>query len=166
MKHPIDAVRWVPVECLQANDYNPNRVASPELKLLELSLLEDGWTQPIVCYNTGQHLEIVDGFHRWTVASRNRKVRKDGNLVPVVVIEKAEAERMASTVRHNRARGRHLIAPMVEIVQRMQAAGLEKEAVGKALGMSDEELHRLWQRRTVAESCADAIYSDAEPDGL
>lgn len=140
---PVSRVRWEPRGKLKANSYNPNAVAPPELELLKTSILEDGWTQPIVVL---PDLTIVDGFHRWTVSADPRIRALTGGMVPVVVIEADAVHRMMSTVRHNRARGTHAVLRMAEIVEGMVRAGLPAAEICDRLGMEDEELERLLDR--------------------
>lgn len=139
---PIDRVEWVDPATLHSNDYNPNHVFAPERELLKLSLLEDGWTQPIVATADG---EIVDGFHRWSLGKDDPEIRTmSGGQVPVVRGRaKDRAAQRASTVRHNRARGQHGILAMGEIVRSMMAEGRTAEQVCVELGMEMEELERL-----------------------
>jgi hypothetical protein len=150
-KHPISSVQWVDPKTLRANAYNPNRVFTPERELLKRSILEDGWTQPIVARPDG---EIVDGFHRWTLASTDAEVAAaGGGLIPVVFLEPRDlAAQMASTVRHNRARGQHGVLKMSTIVRDMMAAGMSMEQVCTELGMEDEEAERLSDMRSSPES--------------
>ena len=143
MKHPLDAVEWVPHDTLKSNSYNPNHVAKPELELLRLSILSDGWTQPIVARHDG---EIVDGFHRWTVSTDPEIAALSDGLVPVVRLNKKTsiADQMASTIRHNRARGVHGIMPMADIIQSLVTAHkISREDLEKLLGMDEEEVERL-----------------------
>lgn len=151
MKHPLDAVRWVDPTTLHANDYNPNKVFPPEMELLKTSILEDGWTQPIVALESG---EVVDGFHRWTLGRTDPDIRaKSGGLVPVVFIApKDRASQMMSTVRHNRARGAHGVLRMSDIVRAIQASGLTDEEIQRRLGMEQEEIDRLVDARGNAEA--------------
>lgn len=138
---PLDTLAWVHPDQLHSNSYNPNHVPPVELDLLERSICEDGWTQPIVVTGDG---EIVDGFHRWHLAATRPSVTAGtGGLVPVVALpDKGDEARMAATVRHNRARGRHGVMPMGEIVRTLQQS-LSDEAICDALGMEPEELERL-----------------------
>ena len=141
--HPLDKIEWVERDTLKANDYNPNHVARPELELLKLSILADGWTQPIVVRGDG---EIVDGFHRWTIAGDPKIAALSGGLVPVVRLDAATsmADQMASTIRHNRARGIHGIMPMSTIVMSLlHDHKLPSEHLQKILGMDEEEVERL-----------------------
>jgi len=144
---PVSRVRWLPREKLAGNAYNPNHVASPELELLVVSLLEDGWTQPIVVLPEadGQHV-IVDGFHRWTVSADPRVSALTGGMVPVVETRLDPLHRMMSTIRHNRARGTHAVLRMAEIVRRMVADGVPEREIQKRLGMEREEVTRLINR--------------------
>lgn len=145
-------VSWVPREQIVANDWNPNHVAVPELKLLALSIVEDGWTQPIVVrplveenYPTARYL-VVDGFHRWTVAGWPEVAALTGGLVPVVELSpKSPAEMRLATIRHNRARGTHGVTPMASIVRELKDEfGLGDEEICRRLGMEEEELERLY----------------------
>jgi ParB-like chromosome segregation protein Spo0J len=140
---PVSQVRWLPRGQLRANAYNPNAVAPAELELLKLSILEDGWTQPIVVL---PDQTIVDGFHRWTVSADPRLRAMTDGLVPVVTIEADPLHRMMSTIRHNRARGTHAVLRMADIVRGMVEAGMDQAEVCRRLGMEDEELERLLDR--------------------
>lgn len=140
---PVSRVRWVPRGRLKANSYNPNAVAPPELELLELSILEDRWTQPIVVLPDDT---IVDGFHRWTISDRPRVRAMTDGLVPVVTVDVDPMHRMMSTIRHNRARGTHGVLRMAEIVSAMTANGLAAIEICQRLGMEAEELERLLDR--------------------
>jgi len=143
--HPIKAVRWVRREQVEANDYNPNSVATPELRLLAESIRADGYTQPVVVVEAGEdRYTVVDGFHRWLILSKAEDVAASTQgFLPVVVIQGDEAHRMASTVRHNRARGKHHVGGMSELVYRMLAAGVDEGDVCEALGLEPIELLRL-----------------------
>jgi ParB-like chromosome segregation protein Spo0J len=147
-KSPIYNVKAIPVEKVRANSYNPNRVAPPEMKLLEKSIWEDGYTQPVVCYYIEEEdiYEIVDGFHRYTVMKKSKKIYdREKGLLPVVVIEKDKSNRMASTIRHNRARGTHDIDLMVKMVGELVESGMSDQWISKNLGMDADELLRLKQ---------------------
>ena len=139
---PVNKVVWVDRNELTANDYNPNRVAPPELKLLKISILSDGWTQPIVARTDG---EIVDGFHRWTVAEDPEVLAMTDGLVPVVYLSDAvtdEHQRM-STIRHNRARGTHHVVKMADIVCKLSDRGMETEQIAELMQMEEEEIKRF-----------------------
>lgn len=142
---PLSRVEWVDPQELRANNYNPNHVAPPEMRLLKLSIMENGWTQPIVAHPDG---EIIDGFHRWTLASKDKDVRAlTGGLAPVVRIHDAGADmsRLA-TIRHNRARGNHYVVRMSEIVHDLVDLGMTDDEIQVRLGMDKEEVKRLIQR--------------------
>lgn len=135
---------------LKPNHYNPNYVAPPELKLLKLSILEDGWTQPIVAHSD---MTIVDGFHRWTVSGHKEIFELTEGLVPVVVLaEKSIEQRMSATVRHNRARGTHALLKMSDIVVAMLDEGKSNQEIMEHLGMDEEEVLRLANRNGVTVS--------------
>src|SRR5262245_27363791 len=136
---PLNVVEWVDPKTLRANHYNPNKVAPPEMDLLKISILEDGWTQPIVARPDG---EIVDGFHRYTLGSTDPDVPAlTGGLVPVVRLRDADmAHQMMSTIRHNRARGTHRVIRMAEIVTALKDQGLSEDEIMHRLQMEDEEV--------------------------
>lgn len=143
---PINLVRWVPIEMVQANDYNPNSVATIEMKLLYTSINHDGYTQPVVTIwdESIQKYVIVDGFHRYSTMRQNKDIReKNLGLLPIVVIDKEINDRMASTVRHNRARGKHSISGMSSMVFSMLENGWKDSEICNELGMEPEELLRL-----------------------
>jgi ParB-like chromosome segregation protein Spo0J len=137
-------MEWVPRDRLRPNAYNPNHQAPPEYRLLKVSILEDGWTQPLVADRaTG---EIVDGEHRWRISGDPAVAALTGGLVPVVWIDRGPAGRMLATIRHNRARGEHGVLPMGKIVRDLLAAGMAVEDVCFRLQMEDEEVERLAER--------------------
>ena len=145
---PVDNVKWVKSDLVEANDYNPNKVAPPEMKLLETSIRNDGFTQPIVVYHDPENERyiVVDGFHRSRVGKEAEDINKRTyGYLPVVVIEKSLAERMASTIRHNRARGTHGIAPMSKIVEELYVLGWSDKKIAEQLGMEKDEVLRLKQ---------------------
>ena len=149
-KQPLDKIIWVHRDTLKPNNYNPNKVAPPELNLLKISILEDGWTQPIVINPDNT---IVDGFHRWTVSGHKEiYTLTDGN-VPVVIIEpKDENQQQMATIRHNRARGTHGVLEMSNIVTDMVKKGLSGEEIMKRLMMEKEEVVRLLFRAGIPKS--------------
>ncbi len=162
---PVDFVRWVKAESVVANTYNPNSVAPPEMKLLELSILADGYTQPIVAFGLESGYEVVDGFHRNRVGKESNQVRaRVKGYLPVVRI-KAEREdkgnRMAATIRHNRARGRHRVDSMAEIVSDLTKRNWSEDKISKELGMEADEVLRLKQTTGLAELFADREFSEA-----
>jgi ParB-like chromosome segregation protein Spo0J len=164
MSSPVYNVRPVPLEKIRANAYNPNAVAPPEMRLLEKSIREDGYTMPIVCYYLPDDdiYEIVDGFHRYRVMMTCKDVReREKGLMPVVVIDKDVSNRMASTIRHNRARGTHSIDLMVNIVAELVQAGMSDDWIRKNIGMDADELLRLKQISGIAALFAGADFSRA-----
>jgi len=164
MKSPVYNVIAVPLEKLRANSYNPNAVAPPEMKLLQKSIEEDGFTMPIVCYHLPEEdiYEIVDGFHRYTVLKTCKRIReREGGCAPVVVIDKDESNRMASTIRHNRARGTHSIDLMTNIVGELKKAGMSDAWIMRNIGMDADELLRLKQLSGLAEMFKDHEFGKA-----
>lgn len=157
---PVYNIKAIPVEKLRANEYNPNSVAPPEMELLYLSIKEDGYTMPIVVYyhKEDDFYEIVDGFHRYSVMLRYKDIyeRENGHL-PCSVIEKPISERMASTIRHNRARGSHNVDLMSNIVAELVEMGKSDKWISKHLGMSLDEILRLKQITGLA-----ALFKDEE----
>ncbi len=163
--NPVDCVIWVKNDLVHANDYNPNSVAPPEMKLLEHSISEDGYTQPIVSWNHDGKYEVVDGFHRHRVGKESETVsnRVKGYL-PVVVINSSQADRndrIASTIRHNRARGKHKVEAMSDIVIELTRRNWSEEKIAKNLGMDSDEVLRLKQITGLAEMFADKDFSKA-----
>ncbi len=163
---PVDFVRWVPATAVQANDYNPNSVAPPEMELLRLSIQSDGYTQPIVGMldENGRH-EVIDGFHRHRVGKEcaDIQARVHGYL-PIVQIRESQqgkADRMASTIRHNRARGKHKVEAMADIVIELKRRNWSDEKIAKNLGMDADEVLRLCQITGLAEAFKDQQFSQA-----
>lgn len=143
---PVDLIRWIPIEQVQANDYNPNSVASNELKLLHTSISHDGYTQPIVTIYDEELKKyvIIDGFHRYFTCRSNKDIQEStGGKVPVVVLKKSINDRMASTVRHNRARGKHSVTGMANLVFNMLDNGWQDGDICNEIGMEPDELVRL-----------------------
>lgn len=144
---PVDTIKWVHRSTLKANDYNPNAMAKPELDLLKISILEDGWTQPIVALQDGT---IVDGFHRWTVSAEKELLSITGGMIPVVYIRpKNRYSQKISTIRHNRASGTHAVLKMADIVQDMVAQGVSMQEMCYRMGMEEEEIIRLCSRKGI-----------------
>lgn len=168
-REPVDFVRWVSADRLRANDYNPNSVAAPEMRLLQLSIMSDGYTQPIVAWPDGDGFEVVDGFHRNRVGREVGAVRKRvmGRL-PIAVINTertAKEDRVAATIRHNRARGKHSVDAMSEIVVDLARRNWSNEKIAKELGMEPDEVLRLKQVSGLADLFADREFSEAwEPE--
>lgn len=161
---PIDFVRWVPVEKVCPNDYNPNSVAKAEMRLLYTSIKHDGYTQPVVTiYDPDRDMYvIVDGFHRYFTCKTNDDIReRNKGLLPIVVIDKDINERMASTVRHNRARGKHSVQGMSSMVFSMLENGWSDADICNELGMEPEELLRLKHITGFSKLFADVEYRKA-----
>jgi ParB-like chromosome segregation protein Spo0J len=161
-KSPVYNVLAVHLDKIQANDYNPNSVAPPEMALLETSIWEDGYTQPVVCFydSTIDKYIVVDGFHRFTVLKTSKRIReREKEMLPVVVIEKDISDRMASTIRHNRARGSHNIDLMSNIVSELVEMGKGDHWICKHIGMSVDELLRLKQITGLASLFRDKEFS-------
>ncbi len=162
---PVDLVEWVPCDATQGNEYNPNKVAPPEMRLLEHSIASDGYTQPIVTHHDGDAFVVVDGFHRHRVGRESKVVRERVHgYLPVVRIRAertATEDRMASTVRHNRARGVHGVEPMTELVCYLAKKGWDDAKIGKELGMDSDEVLRFRQISGLAELFADQPFSEA-----
>lgn len=160
---PIDCVQWVPCNRIQANDYNPNTVAPPEIRLLKLSIRSDGFTQPIVAYRTQENYLIVDGFHRQEVGKNTSDIRSKlhGHL-PVVTIRNhrsSDSDRMSATIRHNRARGIHGIVSLTDVVVALLREGWRDEDVARELGMDPDEVLRFKQVSGLPELFRDRDYS-------
>lgn len=165
-REPVDCVLWVKTDQLHANDYNPNAVAPPEMRLLQLSIMSDGYTQPIVAWPDGRDsFEVVDGFHRNRVAREVGAVKKRvlGRL-PIAVINTdrtSKEDRIASTIRHNRARGKHQVDAMADIVLDLARRNWDDVKIAKELGMEPDEVLRLKQITGLAELFADREFSEA-----
>lgn len=163
MKSPVYNVQSVHYSKIQANSYNPNAVAPVEMKLLELSIWEDGYTMPIVCYALPDGwFEIVDGYHRYTTMLQSDRIReREEGMLPIVVIDKDISNRMASTIRHNRARGTHNIELMSTIVAELVEMGKGDPWICKHIGMSADELLRLKQITGLASLFLNKSFSDS-----
>jgi ParB-like chromosome segregation protein Spo0J len=147
---PLDRIQWVHREKLIPNNYNPNKVAPPELKLLKVSIQEDGWTQPIVI---NSDFTIVDGFHRWTVSGHIEIYSITDGFVPVVMLKETdESQKKMATIRHNRARGTHGVLEMSNIITDMVNDGISGEDIMKRLMMEKEEVVRLLFRAGIPKS--------------
>jgi ParB-like chromosome segregation protein Spo0J len=162
LKDPIDHVRWVPIEMVQSNNYNPNSVASNEMRLLHTSISHDGYTQPVVTIwdeKLGKYI-IVDGFHRYTTMRNFPDIKAARNgLLPIVVIDKPIGDRMASTIRHNRARGKHSVAGMGSMVFELLKLGWGDNQICNELGLEPDELLRLKHITGFAKLFKDAKFS-------
>jgi len=160
---PVDFVRWVKADSVQANDYNPNSVAPPEMELLRVSIMADGYTQPIVTMPEEGRYTVIDGFHRNRVgkecADVNQRVM---GYLPVVRIKESQedrTDRMASTIRHNRARGKHQVEAMSDIVIELKRRNWSDARISKELGMDEDEILRLCQLTGLAELFHDEDFS-------
>ena len=161
---PVYNVRPVPIEKIVPNTYNPNAVAPPEMKLLYDSIREDGYTMPIVCYHMKDRdlYVIVDGFHRYRVMLEHPDIReRECGMLPVAVINKSIDNRMASTIRHNRARGSHDVDLMSNIVRELHEMGRSDAWTSKHLGMDKDEILRLKQITGLAELFRDISFGEA-----
>ena len=162
---PVDLVLWVKNESVVANDYNPNSVAPPEMELLEVSIMNDGYTQPIVTWPKSGDREVVDGFHRSRVGKESVVVSKRvGGYLPVVTIRKEQEgknDRIASTIRHNRARGKHQVDAMSEIVLELKNRNWTNQRIAKELGMDEDEILRLCQITGLSHLFTDKDFSRA-----
>ena len=162
---PVECVKWVPSDLVFANDYNPNSVAPPEMELLHTSIQEDGYTQPIVVWQHDGVYEVVDGFHRNRVGKEYSDIRERiHGYLPVVVINndrEDKGDRIASTIRHNRARGKHKVEAMSDIVLDLKKRNWSDAKIAKELGMDADEVLRLAQIQGLAEMFADREFSQA-----
>jgi hypothetical protein len=164
---PVDYVKWVINEEVVANDYNPNKVAPPEMELLEISIMNDGYTQPIVTWDNEEKnkIEVIDGFHRNRVGKESKIVSKRiMGFLPIVSIRKEQSDkndRIASTIRHNRARGKHQINAMSEIVIELKNRNWNNKRIAKQLGMDEEEVLRLCQISGLENVFSDNDFSNA-----
>lgn len=165
---PVDYVKWVVSENVVANDYNPNKVAPPEMELLEVSIMNDGYTQPIVSWSNPDKngkTEVIDGFHRNRVGKESVVVRdRIKGYLPVVDIRKEQSgknDRIASTIRHNRARGKHQVDAMSEIVIELKNRNWSNARISKQLGMDEEEVLRLCQISGLEHLFSDKDFSRA-----
>lgn len=162
---PVDCVLWLPQQHVEANDYNPNTVAPPEMKLLEHSIREDGYTQPIVVWQDEMRVEVIDGFHRHRIGREIKDIewRIHGHL-PVTIANSNRtdrSDRIAATIRHNRARGRHRVDGMSEIVVELARRNWSDAKIARELGMEPDEVLRLKQISGLAEMFADREFSEA-----
>ena len=162
---PVDCVLWVKSEAVVANDYNPNKVAPPEMQLLEVSIDNDGYTQPIVTYPVDGHCEVIDGFHRSRVGKESPVIRQRVHgYLPVVAIRDEKTDknaRIASTIRHNRARGKHQVDAMSEIVLELKNRNWANTRIARELGMDEDEILRLCQISGLTSLFSDADFSKA-----
>lgn len=166
---PVDCVLWVKNDKVIANDYNPNKVAPPEMELLKVSIINDGYTQPIVSWNNGTNIEVVDGFHRSRVGKESGLVNKRVlGYLPIVDIKKTQQDkndRIASTIRHNRARGKHQVDAMSEIIIELKNRNWKNARIAKELGMDEDEILRLCQITGLESLFTDKDFSNAWESG-
>lgn len=166
---PVDCVVWLKSDDVRANDYNPNKVAPPEMQLLEVSIDHDGYTQPIVTCPADDHVEIIDGFHRSRVGKESPVIRERvKGYLPVVTIRSEQSgknDRIASTIRHNRARGKHQIDAMSEIVLELKNRNWKNERIARELGMDEDEILRLCQISGLEEMFSDGDFSKSWESG-
>lgn len=164
-REPVDLVEWVPAETVTGNDYNPNVVAPPEMRLLQLSIMADGYTQPIVGWPTETGVEVVDGFHRHRVGKEVKAVSKRVHgYLPVTRLNPERTgreDRVAATIRHNRARGVHQVDAMSDLVADLVKRGRSDSWIAKELGMDADEVLRLKQVTGLAELFRDREFSKA-----
>ena len=162
---PVDFVKWVKSPLVHANDYNPNSVAPPEMELLRLSISSDGYTQPIVSMPVNEAYEVIDGFHRHRVGKECKDIQERVHgYLPLVQIRSSQtdkSDRMAATIRHNRARGEHRVDSMAEIVVELKRRFWSDEKIAKELGMEPDEVLRLTQVTGLAGLFADREFSEA-----
>jgi len=163
---PVDFVKWVPNTAVYANDYNPNQVAPPEMELLRVSIQSDGYTQPIVAdADPDGKYEVIDGFHRHRVGKEMPDIQaRIHGYLPLVQIRSSQSDktdRMASTIRHNRARGKHKVEAMSDIVIELKKRNWSDEKICKNLGMDPDEVLRLCQISGLAELFADEDFSQS-----
>lgn len=164
-EEPVDLIQWVQADSVEANDYNPNSVAPPEMKLLEQSIEADGYTQPIVTWVDDGRREVIDGFHRNRVGKESATIRaRVMGYLPVVTINdnrQDKADRIAATIRHNRARGKHKVEAMSDIVIELKRRNWSDDKIAKNLGMDADEILRLTQISGLAEMFADQKFSSS-----
>lgn len=166
ISEPVDCVLWVPFDKIEANDYNPNVVAPPEMELLEHSINRDGYTQPIVSWfvnSENKHYEVIDGFHRNRVGKECVQVRdRIKGYLPITIINtnrQDRGDRIAATIRHNRARGKHQVEGMSDIVIELKKRNWSENRIGKELGMEPDEVLRLCQISGLVEMFSDSDFS-------
>jgi hypothetical protein len=162
---PVDFVKWIKNDDVFSNDYNPNKVAPPEMQLLEVSILNDGYTQPIVTFPHENKSEVVDGFHRSRVGKESKLVKERvKGYLPTVIIRPEVSDRnarIASTIRHNRARGKHQVSAMSEIVMELKNRNWNNTRIARELGMDEDEILRLCQISGLENMFKDADFSKA-----
>ncbi len=162
LPHPVTCPQLVPVDLVHGNEYNPNKVAPPEMRLLTLSIEKDGMTMPVVVADDKNGWVVVDGFHRRRVAKAKAHIRQSlGGYLPIVRLNKSLEDRITSTVRHNMARGAHQVELTAKLVTLLRRHNWTNERIGKELGMDPDEVLRLKQMQGLAEAFSDREFSRA-----
>lgn len=162
INHPVLNIQLVPVEQVKANDYNPNKVAPPEMKLLKLSIKKDGLTMPVVACNNKKEFEVVDGFHRRTHVVNDKQINESlYGYLPISILNKSIEDRITSTVRHNIARGTHQVELSANLIVLLRKHNWTNARIGKELGMDADEVLRLKQITGIAELFADKEFSNS-----
>ncbi|MSS27280.1 ParB-like nuclease domain-containing protein [Desulfovibrio sp. PG-178-WT-4] len=162
LPHPVTCPQLVPVDRVHGNEYNPNKVAPPEMRLLTLSIEKDGMTMPVVVADDKNGWVVVDGFHRRRVAKAKAHIRQSlGGYLPIVRLNKSLEDRITSTVRHNMARGAHQVELTAKLVTLLRRHNWTNERIGKELGMDPDEVLRLKQMQGLAEAFSDREFSRA-----
>lgn len=167
---PTDCVLWIKQQQVIANDYNPNVMSPTEKRLLETSLVKDGYTQPVVVLPIQQskkkpsQWQVVDGYHRYLLSKKNSLNKRINGYLPITILDVEShtmADQMAATIRHNRARGQHQVAAMSDIVRDLSRLGWNDQKIGDELGMSQDEVLRLKQISGLAELFSEHDFSEA-----
>ena len=167
---PTDCVLWIKQQQVIANDYNPNVMSPKEKRLLETSLVKDGYTQPVVVLpiqqskNKPSQWQVVDGYHRYLLSKKNSLNKRINGYLPITILDVEShtmADQMAATIRHNRARGQHQVAAMSDIVRDLSRLGWNDQKIGNELGMSQDEVLRLKQISGLAELFSEHDFSEA-----
>lgn len=167
---PTDCVLWIKQQQVIANDYNPNVMSPTEKRLLETSLVKDGYTQPVVVLpiqqskNKPTQWQVVDGYHRYLLSKKNSLNKRINGYLPITILDVEShtmADQMAATIRHNRARGQHQVAAMSDIVRDLSRLGWNDQKIGDELGMSQDEVLRLKQISGLAELFSEHDFSEA-----
>ncbi|MBG2793532.1 ParB-like nuclease domain-containing protein [Proteus mirabilis] len=167
---PTDCVLWIKQQQVIANDYNPNVMSPTEKRLLETSLVKDGYTQPVVVLpiqqskNKPSQWQVVDGYHRYLLSKKNSLNKRINGYLPITILDVEShtmADQMAATIRHNRARGQHQVAAMSDIVRDLSRLGWNDQKIGNELGMSQDEVLRLKQISGLAELFSEHDFSEA-----
>ncbi|GAA3605332.1 ParB/RepB/Spo0J family partition protein [Flavivirga amylovorans] len=160
---PVSQVLWVPINTIMPNAYNPNKIAMPEKRLLLRSMLDHGMTLPlIVSVKQQQHYMLIDGYHRWNLIKKSKVLqRRLNHKVPVVILDLPKTEQIVASIRHNRARGKHQIAEISEVVKTLSVNGWSSKKIMEALGMDADEVLRLKQFKGLGELFKDEDYSQS-----